>query len=200
MTTAETSDTVTLTNTVDTAKTWVIVTARETGAAYSQETGAESYRADLQDANTVRLRRGQTNSVGVNWSAQVIEDRSAYGLWNVQQGDIAMGTAATTGTYTLPRNVNTNNTIPLGTAYPHFSPSGSLTDTSIDNVDNAIITVDLTNENTVTATRGVTDSWAVDFIIQAVEFILESHGLTNAKLMRHGKWFSYSGVEQPFEF
>ncbi|OGG29504.1 hypothetical protein A3A63_02035 [Candidatus Gottesmanbacteria bacterium RIFCSPLOWO2_01_FULL_46_9] len=201
MTTGETSDTVTLTNTVDTAKTWIIVTARETGAAYDQAQGVEDVRADLQDANTVRLRRGYVGSPAVadSWSAQAIEDRSDYGLWNVQRGSIAFAVAETSDTLTLSPPVNATNAIPLGGAFPNFSWTGSNADTTVSRLRDSFFTLTMTDSSTLTAARGST-SVAADIDVQVVEFIKESYGLTAEGLMRHGNWFSKSGVEQYFTF
>ena len=196
-----TSGTVATTNSVDTTKTWIIGTARESGGNFSQQTGAESYEYDLQDANTVRIRRGISGTTDpVTWGVQVIEDRSDYGLWKVQAGQISMSTSATSGTLTLSPAVNTSNTVVLGTSYPHFSPSGSTPDTSTDNIDNAMASVTLTDQSTITATRGVADSFAFELYVQAVEFLFESFGLRSESLMRHGNWFSEAGVEQAFTF
>ena len=203
MSTSETTDTVTLTNTVNMNDTFIIVTSREEGAAYSQAQGVEDRRADLQDANTVRFRRGYLGSpaVAIGWGAEVIEDRSDYGLWNVQRGTISLGTAASSGTFSLTSPVHdVNYTIPLGGDFPNFDWTGSSTDTTTDRLRDTTFTLTITNNSTLTATRGATDSLATDVDVQVVEFINKSLGLDLSDLMRHGNWFSAAGVEQYFTF
>lgn len=169
MTGPETTDTATIPTAVDLTKTWLIVTGGTDGGSTSGQTGYMNIRADLQDSTTVRVRRG-VDTVAYGWSAQVIEDVSSYGLWNTQQGNISMGTGATSGTFTLTA-VNTTNTLAFCTAMVGFSCSGQSGDTTTNNHDNVDTTITLTNSTTITATRGVTDTQALNLFVQAIEFL-----------------------------
>jgi len=166
------SGTIPLTSTVVLNKTWLVTTFFPVAAIVGDEqTNVMSARADLQDVNTVRLQRilGGTNRA-LNWTAQVIEDVSTYGLWQTQLGNISMTTAQTTNTLALTA-VNTANTFVAGTAFPSFAFSGASPDTTTGNADNVWSTVTLTNSTTITAVRGVTDARTLDIFVQAVEFL-----------------------------
>ncbi len=170
MTTVQTTDTAIIPIAVTPAKTWLITTGRTEGAANVEQTGAMNLRADFQDTTTVRVRRGITNSVGMNWSAQVIEDVSGTGLWDVQSGNISMAAGALTGTLTLSPPVNSSKTFVSGTAFTNFSFSGESPDASTSNNDTASAMVALTSSTTITATRGVNDGNIFDMFVQSVDF------------------------------
>jgi len=170
MTTTETTDTATIPTPITSGKAWLIVTGRTSGGLAAQSTGSMNIRADFSDNSTVRVRRGITSSTAFVWSAQVIEDVSASGIWDVQMGNISMTTAQTSNTLTLSPSVNTSRTFAAGTAFPHFAFSGQSPDATTSNQDTVAATVALTNSTTITATRGVTDSRTLDIIVQAVQF------------------------------
>src|SRR3989344_2209245 len=169
MTTAETTDAVNITA-VDQTRTWLIGSNTWSGvAAGSSPTDDFGVRLDFLDSDTIQLRKANSG-VAVEWSAQVIEDTSTYGLWKVQAGSIAMSTAETSDTFTLTA-VNTANTFVNGTTFNTFGYTGQSSDTTTGNVDSATATVTLTNGTTVTAVRGVTDTTTLDVPVQAVEFL-----------------------------
>ncbi|KKU94175.1 MAG: hypothetical protein UY26_C0003G0326 [Candidatus Jorgensenbacteria bacterium GW2011_GWA1_48_13] len=169
MTTTETTDTSTIPVPVNLSKTWLMLTGSTEAGASSEVTGRMNVRADLQNASTVRLQRG-TSTIAFEWSAQVIEDVSSYGLWNVQSGNIGMTTGQTANTLTIS-GVDASTTLVFCTAVAAFSCSGQSADTTAGNHDTVDTIVALTNSTTITATRGVTDSRALDVFVQAIEFL-----------------------------
>lgn len=169
MTSGQTTDTATIPTSITTSRAWLIVTGATDGGAFSEQTGRMNIRADIQNSTTVRARRG-VSGIALGWSAQVIEDISSYGLWTTQESNINMGTGSTSGTKTITA-VKTENTLVFCTAIVAFSCSGAVTDTSTSNHDNVDTTITLTNSTTITATRGVTDSFSLDVYVQAVEFL-----------------------------
>lgn len=166
MTSTQASDTAVITE-VDLARTWLIGTGRTDSGSFSERTGEMVGRMDFEAATTVRFRRGVVGAQ-VHWSAQIIED-TAGTVWTTQRGNIAMGTGALTGTFTLT-TVDTARTFVTGTYVSSFTYCGEITDTSSGNQDNANCIVELTDSTTITATRGVTDSFALDIFVQSVDF------------------------------
>ena len=196
MTTLETTDAVNITA-VDQANTWLIGTNTWAGvAAGSSPTDDFGVRLDFQDNDTIQLRK-LNSGVAVEWSAQVIEDVSAGGIWDVDLGTIAMSTAETSDTFTIG-SVDTTRTFVNGTTFNTFGYTGQSSDVTTGNVDSATATVTLTNDTTITAVRGINEG-TLDIPVQAVEFLAAAATPTLDQLMRHGAWFN-AGVEQPFTF
>ena len=166
MTSTQAVDTATIT-TVDLARTWIVGTGRTDSGSANERTGEMVGRMDFESSSVVRFRRGVVGAQ-IHWSAQIIED-TAGTVWTTQMGNIAMGTGALTGTFTLTA-VDTARTFATGTYVSSFAYCGEIGDTSSGNQDNANCTVDLTNSTTITATRGVTNTETLDIIVQSVDF------------------------------
>lgn len=166
MTSTQTSDTVAITS-VDLTRTWLIGTARTDSGANSEFTDEMVARLNFETSSAVRCRRG-SGGAQMHWSAQVIED-TAGTVWTTQIGNIAMGTGDLTGTFTLTA-VDIARTFVNGTMVTSFAYCGESNDTSSGNQDTANCTVALTNSTTITATRGVTNSFTLNTFVQAIDF------------------------------
>lgn len=173
MTTAESTDTATLSPAVVLAKTFVIGTHRTEGGAFSEPPSTMCVRADLQNTTTFRVRRNATGEQ-LNWTGQAIEDISAGGIFDVDAGNISLAAATASGTLTIGA-VDTARTVVLGSHFSKFGWEGQASSTTAGDPDNAIATVDLTNSTTIEAERGAT-SGTLDIIVQAIEF-LEAGGV-----------------------
>ena len=165
-TSTQATDTATITA-VELARTWLIGTGRTDSGSANERAGEMVCRFDLQSTTLVRMRRGLTGAQW-HWSCQIIEDTSDS-VWQTQIGNINMGTSDTTGTFTLSA-VDTARTFAIGTATTQFGFCGSIADTSTGNADNAHCNVELTDSTTITVTRGVTDSAAMDIFVQSIDF------------------------------
>ena len=172
MTSGETTDTVVIPSAVVLSKSWIIGSFRTAGSgAFSEQTNNMAMRMDLQDTTTMRLRRTAGGTLrNIEWAAQVIEDVSIAGIWNIDQANIAMTTAQLSNTTTIGI-VDAGRTFVCGTLSPAFGYVGQSPDITLDNFDNAQCTIDLTDSTTITAERGVTDTQILDIIVQAIEFL-----------------------------
>lgn len=166
MTSIQTIDTNPITA-VDLARTWVIGTARTDSGSFTEFTDEMVARMDFETASVIRVRRG-SGGAQMHWSAQIIED-TAGTVWTTQMGNIALGTGDLTGTFTLTA-VDTARTFVNGTMVTSFADCGESNDSTDGNQDTANCTVALTDSTTITATRGVTDSFTLDIIVQSVDF------------------------------
>ena len=67
-------------------------------------------------------------------------------------------------------SVNMARTVVLGTTTTGFAYTGQSNDTTTSNVDTANVTVELTNDTTITAVRGMNDGFTLDIPVQSLEF------------------------------